>query len=73
MISHKVIHMDIGDRLFIKFLCFNPHKMMSSDTLCQNYSFKNLVEEYDRFLEMVDLLDLDEIPFPCQNRVKQKM
>ena len=35
--------------------------------------FKNLVEEYEFFLAMVDLLDLDEIPFPCQNRVKQKM
>lgn len=36
---------------------------MLLDTLRQNYSFKNLVEEYELFLVMVDLLDLDEIPF----------
>jgi len=36
---------------------------MSLDTLRQNYSFKTLVEEYERFLAMVDSLDLDEIPF----------
>ena len=35
--------------------------------------FKNLVVKYEGSLAMVDLLDLDEIPFPCQNRVKQKM
>ena len=64
MISHEGFHMDIGDWLLIKIVgCFNPHIIMLLDTLRQNYSFKNLVEEYELFLVMVDLLDLDEIPF----------